>query len=359
MNANEMYEMLKAKLGKIVPDVELRYKAEIAVEINELKQQRNAVILGHNYMEPALFNSVPDFTGDSLDLSRKAAQTDKDVIVFCGVKFMAETAKILNPSKTVLLPAEKAGCSLAESITAEDVRALKAKFPGVPVVTYVNTYADVKAESDICCTSGNAVAVVNSLHTDTVIFLPDEFLAKNVARELGWNITFPQINSTAKHAKNAKEEQELNLSDLGGLRGKTMIGWRGRCEVHEKFTLKDIQTVRLQFPDVVILAHPECSPEVTGAADFSGSTNAMIRYVQESQAPHYLLLTECAMGDNVAAANPDKDMLRLCMVRCPHMNMITMEDTRDALKFNRYVIEVPEEIRVKAYRAVERMIKIG
>jgi quinolinate synthase len=359
MNANEMYEMLKAKLCKIVPDVELRYKAEIAVEINELKQQRNAVILGHNYMESTLFNSVPDFTGDSLDLSRKAAQTDKDVIVFCGVKFMAETAKILNPSKTVLLPAEKAGCSLAESITAEDVRALKAKFPGVPVVTYVNTYADVKAESDICCTSGNAVAVVNSLHTDTVIFLPDEFLAKNVARELGWNITFPQINSTAKHAKNAKEDQELNLSDLGGLRGKTMIGWRGRCEVHEKFTLKDIQTVRAQFPDVVILAHPECSPEVTGAADFSGSTNAMIRYVQESQAPHYLLLTECAMGDNVAAANPDKDMLRLCMVRCPHMNMITMEDTRDALKFNRYVIEVPEEIRVKAYRAVERMIKIG
>jgi quinolinate synthase len=344
MNANEMYEMLKAKLSKIVPDVELRYKAEIAVEINELKQQRNAVILGHNYMEPALFNSVPDFTGDSLDLSRKAAQTDKDVIVFCGVKFMAETAKILNPTKTVLLPAAKAGCSLAESITADDVRALKARFPGVPVVTYVNTYADVKAESDICCTSGNAVAVVESLHTDTVIFLPDEFLAKNVARETGKHIVFPTPGTT-------------NFPDSG--LDYQFIGWRGRCEVHEKFTLKDIETVRAQFPDVVILAHPECSPEVTGAADFSGSTNAMIRYVKESQAPHYLLLTECAMGDNVAAANPDKDMLRLCMVRCPHMNMITMEDTRDALKFNRYIIEVPEEIRVKAYRAVERMIKIG
>ncbi len=344
MNTNEMYEMLKAKLSKIVPDVELRYKAEIAVEINERKKQRNAVILGHNYMEPALFHSVPDFTGDSLDLSRKAAQTDKDVIVFCGVKFMAETAKILNPSKTVLLPAEKAGCSLAESITAEDVHALKAKFPGVPVVTYVNTYADVKAESDICCTSGNAAAVVNSLHADTVIFLPDEYLAKNVARETGKHIVFPTPGT-------------INFEDSG--LDYQFIGWRGRCEVHEKFTVQDIETVRAQFPEVVILAHPECSPEVTAAADFSGSTNAMIRYVQESKAPHYLLLTECAMGDNVAAANPEKDMLRLCMVRCPHMNMITMEDTRDALKFNRYVIEVPEEIRVKAYRAVERMIKIG
>jgi quinolinate synthase len=303
-------------------------------------------------MEPALFSSVPDFTGDSLDLSRKAAQTDKDVIVFCGVKFMAETAKILNPSKTVLLPAEKAGCSLAESITAEDVRFLKARFPGVPVVTYVNTYADVKAESDICCTSGNAVAVVESLHTDTVIFLPDEFLAKNVARETGKHIIFPTLTPAGGRGEDGKKGGD-SLLDV------QLIGWRGRCEVHEKFTLKDIQTVRLQFPDVVILAHPECSPEVTGAADFSGSTNAMIRFVQESKAPHYLLLTECAMGDNVAAANPDKDMLRLCMVRCPHMNMITMEDTRDALKFNRYVIEVPEDIRVKAYRAVERMIKIG
>lgn len=346
----QMYEKMKSKLSRIVPDVELRYKAEIAVEINELKVQRNAVILGHNYMEPALFHSIPDFTGDSLDLSRKAAQTDKDVIVFCGVRFMAETAKILNPTKTVLLPAAKAGCSLAESITAADVRALKAKFPGVPVVTYVNTYADVKAESDICCTSSNAAAVVESLHAETVIFLPDEYLAKNVARETGKHIIFPSPRLLAGEAAGGEGDGELDYQ---------LIGWRGRCEVHEKFTVKDIETVRAQFPDVVILAHPECSPEVTGAADFSGSTNAMIRYVQQSKAPHYLLLTECAMGDNVAAANPEKDMLRLCMVRCPHMNMITMEDTRDALKFNRYIIEVPEEIRVKAYRAVERMIKIG
>jgi quinolinate synthase len=346
----QMYEKMKAKLNRIVPDVELRYKAEIAVEINQLKVQRNAVILGHNYMEPALFHSIPDFTGDSLDLSRKAAQTDKDIIVFCGVRFMAETAKILNPAKTVLLPAAKAGCSLAESITAADVRELKAKFPGVPVVTYVNTYADVKAESDICCTSSNAVAVVDSLHAETVIFLPDEYLAKNVARETGKHIIFPASGPLAGEAAGDDVPGELDYQ---------LIGWRGRCEVHEKFTLKDIETVRAQFPDVVILAHPECSPEVTAAADFSGSTNAMIRYVEQSKAPHYLLLTECAMGDNVAAANPEKDMLRLCMVRCPHMNMITMEDTRDALKFNRYVIDVPEEIRVRAFQAVDRMIKIG
>ena len=350
--AQKLYEEMKIHLANVVPDFELAYKAEIAVEINELKKQRNAVILGHNYMEPVLFYSVPDFKGDSLDLSRKAAQTDKDVIVFCGVRFMAETAKILNPNKTVLLPAAKAGCSLAASITAEDVRALKKKFPGVPVVTYVNTYADVKAESDICCTSSNAVAVVESLKTDTVIFLPDQYLASNVAKESGKHIIFPSLTPTPLPTGEGQEVRE-NLLDV------QMIGWHGRCEVHEKFTVKDIETVREQFPDVVILSHPECSPEVVSASDFSGSTNAMIHYVRESKAPHYLLLTECSMGDNVAAANPEKDMLRLCMVRCPHMNMITMEDTRDALKFNRYVIDIPEEIRVKAFQAVDRMIKIG
>jgi quinolinate synthase len=346
-----MYDAMRAKLEKVVPDVELRIKAEIAVEINALKVERNAVILGHNYMEPALFYSIPDFVGDSLDLSRKAAQTDKDVIVFCGVKFMAETAKILNPDKTVLLPSDKAGCSLAASITAEDVRALKRKYPGVPVVTYVNTYADVKAESDICCTSSNAKAVVESLHTDTVIFLPDEYLGGNIARETGKKIIYPN-----KEDLTANEKE--NLSDLGVLRG-SMIGWKGRCEVHEKFTVEDIQTVRAQFPDVVVLSHPECSPEVVEASDYSGSTNAMINFVRESNAPHYLVLTECAMGDNIAAANPEKDMLRLCMVRCPHMNTITMENVRDALKYDRYVIEVPEDIRVKAFQAVDRMIKIG
>jgi quinolinate synthase len=342
--AQVLYEEMKVKLAKVVPDFELAYKAEIAVEINALKKEKNAVILGHNYMEPVLFYSIPDFKGDSLDLSRKAAQTDKDIIVFCGVKFMAETAKILNPTKTVLLPAEKAGCSLAESITAEDVRALKRKYPGVPVVTYVNTYADVKAESDICCTSGNAIAVVNSLKSDTVIFLPDQYLAGNVAHETGKHIIFPTTGIGA---------MSNSLIDV------QMVGWNGRCEVHEKFTVEDIRAVREQFPDVVVLTHPECSPEVVQASDFSGSTNAMVRYVQQTKAPHFLVLTECSMGDNIAAANPDKDMLRLCMVRCPHMNTITMEDTRDALKFNRYVIDVPEDIRQRAYKAVERMIQIG
>lgn len=343
--AQTLYENMKAHLGKFVPDFELYYKAEIAVEINQLKKERNAVILGHNYMEPVLFYSIPDFKGDSLDLSRKAAQTDKDVIVFCGVKFMAETAKILSPHKTVLLPAEKAGCSLAESITAEDVRALKRKYPGVPVVTYVNTYADVKAESDICCTSGNAIAVVESLKTDTVIFLPDQYLAGNVAKETGKHVIFPTLGGV--------QQMPNTLLDV------QMVGWKGRCEVHEKFTVEDIRTIRAQFPDVAVLTHPECPPEVVAESDYSGSTNNMIKFVQQSNAPQFLVLTECSMGDNIAAANPDKELLRLCMVRCPHMNMITMENVRDSLKNNWQVIEVPEDVRVRAFQAVDRMIKIG
>lgn len=343
-SADRMYEKLKAMLADVVPDFELRLKSELAAQINELKIEKNAVILGHNYMEPALFYSIPDYVGDSLDLARRAAQTDKDIIVFCGVKFMAETAKLLNPSKTVLLPSEKAGCSLAASITAEDVRELRRRFPNVPVVTYVNTYADVKAESDICCTSSNAVAVVESLDTDTVIFIPDEYLAKNVARESGRHIIFP----TRDPRKTADTDLDYE-----------MIGWPGRCEVHDKFTVEDIENVRKQFPDVVILAHPECSPEVVAASDFSGSTNAMIKYVERTKAPRYLLLTECSMGENIAAANPEKEMLRLCSIRCPHMNQITLEDTLLSLQKNQYVIEIPEDIRVRAARAVERMIAIG
>jgi len=346
MSIEQIYQDLSAKLSTVVPDVELRYKAELAYEINRLKKEKNAVILGHNYMEPALYYSIPDFKGDSLDLSRQAAQTEKDIIVFCGVRFMAETAKILNPEKTVLIPSQKAGCSLAESITAADVRKLKARFPGVPVVAYVNTYAEVKAEVDICCTSGNAVAVVESLGTDTVIFLPDEYLAQNVARETGKHIIFPTLTDSCEAA---------SVADLD----YQMIGWRGRCEVHEKFTVQDIRNVRAQFPEVVILTHPECSPEVVEASDFSGSTKAMIQYVEETEAPQYLLLTECSMGDNIAASNPDKEMLRLCSVRCPHMNQITMEDTLKALQLNQYEVTVPEEIRIRAVRSVERMIAIG
>lgn len=345
MSVEQIYQNLSTKLRNVVPDVELRYKAEIAYEINQLKKEKNAVILAHNYMEPTLYHSISDFVGDSLYLSRMAAHTEKDIIVFCGVKFMAETAKILNPTKTVLIPSEKAGCSLAESITAADVRALKERFPGVPIVAYVNTYADVKAEVDICCTSGNANAVVESFNTDTVIFLPDEYLAKNVARETGKHIIFPTLTSPM-----AGSQTDIDYH---------MIGWHGRCEVHEKFTVKDIQNVRAQFPEVVILTHPECSPEVVSASDFSGSTSSMIRFVEETEAPQYLLLTECSMGDNIAASNPDKEMLRLCSVRCPHMNQITMEDTLKALQFNQYEVTIPEEIRLKAAKSVERMITIG
>ncbi len=352
MSVESMYEEMKSKLSRVVPDFELRYKAELAEEINQLKEEKNAIILGHNYMEPALYYSIPDFRGDSLDLSRKAAQTDKDIIVFCGVRFMAETAKLLNPTKTVLLPSEKAGCSLAASITAEDVRNLRDRYPGVPAVAYVNTYADVKAEVDICCTSSNAKAVVESFHSDTVIFLPDEYLARNVAKETGRHIIFPTL-------QDKKDSTVLDYQKVGMQDDELMIGWHGRCEVHEKFTVKDIEAVRKQFPEVVILSHPECSPEVVAASDFSGSTNAMIRYVRETSAPQYLVLTECAMGDNIAAANPEKDMLRLCSVRCPHMNQITLEDTLKSLQLNQYVIDIPEDIRVRAARSVERMIAIG
>ena len=342
--AQQMYEKLKALLSDTMPDFELRLKAELAVEINRLKIEKNAVILGHNYMEPALFHSIPDFVGDSLELSRRAAATDKDIIVFCGVKFMAETAKILNPAKKVLIPSLRAGCSLAASITAEDVRELKRRFPGVPVVTYINTYADVKAESDVCCTSSNAVDVVKSLKTDKVIFIPDEYLAGNVARETGKRIIFP-----------TREPRQQFPNELD----YQMIGWPGRCEVHEKFSVEDIQNVRKQFPDVVILAHPECSPAVVAASDYSGSTTSMIRYVEKTRAPRYLLLTECSMGDNIAAANPDKEMLRLCSVRCPHMNQITLEDTLESLQKEQYEIVIDEDVRRRALRSVERMLHVG
>lgn len=322
--AHDMYLHLRAMLRDVVPDVELRYKAELAAGINVLKRERNAIILGHNYMEPALFHSVADVGGDSLELSRQAAKTDKDIIVFCGVRFMAETAKILNPTRMVLLPSAHGGCSLADGITAADVRALKAQYPGVPVVTYINTSAEVKAESDIICTSGNAARIVNSLDTDTVIFLPDEYLAGNVAKETG----------------------------------KKLIGWTARCEVHDKFTVEDVAHVRAQFPDTVILAHPECRPEVVDVVDFTGSTSAMIDYVERTKAPRYLLLTECSMGDNIAAANPGKEMLRLCSVRCPHMNEITLEETLAALQHTQYVIDVPEDVRVRAHRALSRMLEV-
>jgi len=342
-SAEEIYTYLRARLRDVVPDVELRYKAELAAEINALKRERNALILGHNYMEPALFHSIADVGGDSLELSRQAARTDKDIIVFCGVRFMAETAKILNPTRTVLLPSARGGCSLADGITAADVRELRAQYPGVPVVTYINTPADVKAESDIICTSGNAAKVVESLKADTVILLPDEYLAGNVARATGRQVIFPRRSTIGGRVSTAP----------------ALIGWNARCEVHDKFTVEDVENVRRQFPDTVILAHPECRPEVVAAVDFTGSTSAMINYVEHTHAPRYLLLTECSMGDNVAAANPDKDMLRMCSVRCPHMNEITLEDTLESLRRTQYVIEIPEDIQRRARLALDRMLAIS
>lgn len=336
------FSYLRKKFGAHAPSAELKVKAELIDEIRTLKKSRNAVVLGHNYMEQVLYDTIPDFRGDSFALSRNAAETNKDVIVFCGVKFMAETAKLLNPKKLVLVPSLKAGCSLAESITAADVRELRKRFAGVPIVSYVNTYADVKAESDVCCTSSNAAKVVawarEQWKSDRVIFLPDEYLARNVAQELGISIIVPKKLRFSQQAQ--------------------MIGWKGRCEVHEQFTTRDIDTVRREYPDVVVLAHPECSPQVLQKSDFSGSTTALIEEAKKYEGKPVLLLTECSMGDNIIAENPKATILRLCMVRCPYMNQITLQDTRDALQYLQYQIDIPETIRQKAYLAVQRMINL-
>jgi quinolinate synthase len=345
MTTDHSAESFEQKLQVILcgeaPPEEILRKARVASEIVRLKRERNAIILGHNYMEPALYHTIPDFTGDSLELSRRAAETDADLIVFCGVRFMAETAKILNPSKRVLLPSLDAGCSLAAGITADDVRALRARFPGAPVVSYVNTYADVKAESDVCCTSGNAASIVAALDAPQIIFLPDRFLAANVATTLGRTITF------------ASRDGELTVDDPGA----QIIGWRATCEVHAAFTVDDICEARWQHPGVAVLAHPECPPAVVARADFSGSTSAMIRYVEEHDADSFLLLTECSMADNIVAAHPDKRLLRMCHVRCPYMRVITLEQTLDALRHERHEIVLDDDVMARARRAVETMIE--
>ena len=335
----ETYLKMKQKLSKVVPDVELKIKAELVYEINRRKKEVGAIILGHNYMEPALFHTVPDYVGDSLELSRLAAKTEASPIIFCGVRFMAETAKILNPTKTVLLPAKVAGCSLASSITAHDIKKLKEMYPGAPVITYINTYADVKAETDICCTSGNAAKVVQSLNDDVIIFLPDQYLGSNVAKETGRRFILPPEKADTS-------------------RGPVMVGWKGRCEVHEQFTVDDIVQIRKQFPGVSVLTHPECSPEVVAASDISSSTSKMITHVRESNAPHFLILTECSMADNIIAENQDKDILRMCSIRCPHMNEITLEDTLRALEHNEVVIEVDPQIAARAKKSLDRMLEI-
>jgi quinolinate synthase len=312
------------RICDLVPEVEWRLQAPLIHEILRLKQEVGAVILAHNYQVPQIYYGIADFQGDSLGLAQAATEVAEDTIVFCGVHFMAETAKILNPQKRVLIPDLDAGCSLSESITAEDVRLMRERYPGVPVVTYVNTPASIKAESDICCTSANAHAVVESLGVDRVIFLPDEYLARNVQKETDVEV----------------------------------IAWKGRCIVHEQFTVEELQSYREQFPGLVILAHPECSPEVCDEADFVGSTTAMINHVGESAAQRILLVTECSMSDNVQEAHPDKEMVRPCTL-CPHMKKITLENTLASLRHGRYEVDVPDDTRERAYLALARMLEIG
>jgi quinolinate synthase len=317
--AAPLYERVKA----VIPPVEWPVFVGDIDAILALKRARNAVILAHNYQTPEIFHCVADIVGDSLALARKAAQVDADVIVLAGVHFMAETAKLLNPDKTVLIPDTKAGCSLAASITPADVRLLRERYPGVPVVTYVNTSAAVKAESDICCTSGNAKKVIESLGVGRVIMLPDEYLAQNVAAETGVEI----------------------------------IAWAGHCEVHERFTAAEIRSLREQHPGVVVLAHPECPPEVVAEADFAGSTAAMIDYVGTKKPARVVLVTECSMSDNVAVEHPDIEFVRPCNL-CPHMKRITLPKIRRALETMTHEVTIDPAVANGARRAVERMLAL-
>jgi quinolinate synthase len=312
------------RLRGVLPEIEWPVHAPYVAAINELKAKRNAVILAHNYQTPEIFHGVADITGDSLTLAREGAKTDADVIVLCGVHFMAETAKLLSPEKTVLLPDLEAGCSLAASITAADVRLLRQRYPGVPVVTYVNTSAAVKAESDICCTSANAVEVVESLGVNRVIFLPDEFLGRYVAGQTSVEI----------------------------------ILWKGHCEVHERFTAEDVRSYKQQFPDIEVLAHPECPPEVLAEVDFVGSTAAMVDHLHGSPASRVVMITECSMSDNVAVEFPEIEFIRPCNL-CPHMKQITLPKVLRSLQRMEHQIEIDPAIAAKARLAVERMVAIG
>ncbi|HEX3916414.1 MAG TPA: quinolinate synthase NadA [Caulobacteraceae bacterium] len=318
-----LWEKVKAR----VTPIEWRQHAPLIAEINRLKREKHAVILAHNYMTPEIFHGVGDFVGDSLALAREAARTDARIIVQAGVHFMAETSKVLCPDKTVLIPDLRAGCSLASSITAADVRLIKQRYPGIPVVTYVNTTAEVKAETDICCTSANAVQVVEAAAaaagTDRVILLPDEFLARNVARQTDIRI----------------------------------IAWQGRCEVHERFDADDIRQVRESWPDAEILAHPECPADVIALADFAGSTAAMTDYVVKRQPKRVVLITECSMADNITAEAPNTEFVRPCNL-CPHMKRISLENIYEALLNDRYEVRIDPEVGERARRAVQAMIDL-
>ncbi len=313
-----------ARLRGVIPEIEWPVHAPYVAAINELKRVRNAVVLAHNYQTPEIFHGIADITGDSLALARQAARTTADVIVLCGVHFMAETAKLLSPEKTVLIPDLEAGCSLAASINANDVRLLRQRYPGVPVVTYVNTSAAVKAESDICCTSANAVEVVESLGVGRVIFLPDEFLGRYVASQTPVEI----------------------------------ILWKGHCEVHERFTAADVRHYKEHYSDIEVLAHPECPPEVLAEVDFVGSTAGMIKHLNGSNSRRVVMITECSMSDNVAVEFPQIEFIRPCNL-CPHMKRITLPKILRALQRMEFKIEIDPSIAEKARRAVQRMIEIG
>jgi len=314
-------------VSDFIPKFEWPAYAPLVHAINTLKKEKNAVILAHNYMTPDIFGLIGDYTGDSLGLAIEATKTDADMIIQGGVHFMAETSKILCPNKRVFIPSMRAGCSLASSITGEDIKLIKQRYPGIPVVTYVNTSADVKAESDICCTSSNAVAIVEHITkewgVDKVIMLPDEFLAKNVAKQ----------------------------TDI------EVIAWHGRCEVHARFSAQDIKDMRAAHPGVTVLAHPECPPEVVAESDFTGSTKAMSDYVSDNKPKNVILLTECSMSDNVAMENPETDFVRPCNL-CPHMKRITLENLYLCLRDETNEVLVPEAMRQRAHKAVMDMINV-
>ena len=312
------------KISKAIPEIEWSVHAPYIYEINKLKKKKNAIILAHNYQTPEIYHGISDFSADSLALAVKAAETKADIIIMCGVHFMAETAKLMNPKKKVLLPDMRAGCSLSSSITGDDVRILKKKYPGVPVVSYVNTSAEVKAETDVCCTSANAVKIVNSLDVNKVIFLPDDYLAKYVASQTDVEI----------------------------------ISWKGTCEVHEKFNDEEINEIRKNNPDIKIIAHPECPPDVIKASDFAGSTSGMIKYVRDNQPKKVMMVTECSMSDNIQIDNPNVEFIRPCNL-CPHMKRITLPKILDCLKNESNEILISNETIEKAKKSVERMAKIG
>ena len=312
------------KIAKVMPEIEWSVHAPYIHRINQLKKEKNAIILAHNYQTPEIYHGIADVAADSLALAIEASKTEADIIVMAGVHFMAETSKLMSPEKKVLLPDMTAGCSLSSSITGKDVRLLKKKYPGVPVVSYVNTSADVKAETDICCTSANAVKIVESLGVKKVIFLPDEYLAKYVA---------------------SQTEVEI-------------IAWKGICMVHDQFTEKEIHDIRAKNPGIKIIAHPECPPDVIKASDFAGSTGGMIKYVKDNQPKKVMMVTECSMSDNIQVENPNVEFIRPCNL-CPHMKKITLPKILDCLENETGEIIMDKETIEKARIPVERMVAIG